>query len=75
MTGGGAFIFNASLRHLYVAIGDPGILQVFDTDTMKLLETVVTEPGAHTTAFDPDRNRVYAFLPETCRAAVFIDGR
>ena len=65
--------FNAAFRHLYVAIGDPGILQVFETDAMQLLETVPTEQGAHTTAFDPDRNKIYAFLPQTHRAAVFID--
>jgi DNA-binding beta-propeller fold protein YncE len=65
--------FNAVLRHLYVAIGDPGILQVFDTEAMQLLETVPTEHGAHTTAFDPDRNKIYALLPQTHRAAVYID--
>lgn len=64
---------NALLRRLYVAIGDPGILQVFDTEAMQLLETVPTEPGAHTTAFDPDRHKIYAFLPQTHRAAVDID--
>src|SRR5262245_32730248 len=40
--------FNAALRHLYVAIGEPGVIEVFDTDTMGRLETVPTEPGAHT---------------------------
>jgi DNA-binding beta-propeller fold protein YncE len=65
--------FNAALRRLYVAIGDPGILQVFEADAMQLLETVPTEQGAHTTAFDPDRHKIYAFLPQTHRAAVFID--
>ena len=40
--------FNRVLRHLYVAIGDPGVVEVFDTDAMERLETVRTEPGAHT---------------------------
>jgi DNA-binding beta-propeller fold protein YncE len=65
--------FNAALRHLYVAIGNPGILQVFDTDAMKLIETVPTEQGSHTIAFDPAKNKVYAFLPQTHRAALYVD--
>jgi hypothetical protein len=38
---------------------------------MQLIETVPTEKGAHTLGFDPDRNRVYAFLPQTHRAQIF----
>jgi DNA-binding beta-propeller fold protein YncE len=64
---------NASLGHLYVAIGDPGVIDVFDTRLVQHLETVVTEQGAHTIAFDAARNKVYAFLPHTHRAAVYID--
>ena len=29
--------------------------------------------GAHTLGFDAERNKVYAFLPETHRAAVYTD--
>jgi DNA-binding beta-propeller fold protein YncE len=65
--------FNAALKHLYVAIGDPGVINVFDTAAMRLLETVPTEKGAHTLAFDADRNQVYAFAPQTHRALVFAD--
>lgn len=65
--------FNAALRHLYVAIGDPGVIEVFETDRLRRVETVATERGAHTLAFDPVRNTVYAFLPETYRAAVYED--
>jgi DNA-binding beta-propeller fold protein YncE len=65
--------FNAALQHLYVAIGDPGMIQVFNTDTMQRIETVMTEKGAHTLAFDAERNKVYAFLPQTHRAAVYLD--
>ena len=65
--------FNAVLRHLYVAIGDPGVIEVFDTDTLERIETVLTEKGAHTIGFDPDRHKVYAFLPQTHRAAVYRD--
>jgi DNA-binding beta-propeller fold protein YncE len=64
---------SATLGHLYVAIGDPGVIDVFDTGTMQHLETIATEEGAHTIAFDAARNKVYAFLPHTHRAAVYID--
>jgi len=64
---------NTTLRHLYVAIGDPGLIEVFDTETMRHLESFPTESGAHTIGFDAGRNIVYAFLPETHRAAISRD--
>ena len=64
---------NAALGHLYVAIGDPGVIEVFDTNPLRRHETVSTEAGAHTLAFDPQRNLVCAFLPATHRAAVYVD--
>lgn len=65
--------FNRVLRHLYAAGGDPGRVDVFDTDVMEQVETVQTEHGAHTLGFDAERNKVYSFLPETHRAAVYVD--
>lgn len=65
--------FNAELARLYVAVGDPGVIDVFDTYPRRRHETVPTEPGAHTLAFDPGRNLVCAFLPATHRAAVYVD--
>ena len=63
-----------ALERLYVAIGDPGIIDVIDVDAWRMIERVPTGPGAHTIAHDHDSNRVYAFLPQTHRAAVFQDG-
>ena len=60
-------------RRLYVAIGEPGVIDVIDIDTMRRLEVVPTEAGAHTLALDRKRSKVYAFLPQTHRAAVFVD--
>ena len=40
---------------------------------MRRIKTVTTEQGAHTIAFDAERNKVYAFLPQTHRAAVYVD--
>jgi DNA-binding beta-propeller fold protein YncE len=64
---------DAALGRLYVAIGDPGVLEVFDTVPLRRRETIVTEPGAHTLSFDAARNVVCAFLPATHRAAVYHD--
>jgi DNA-binding beta-propeller fold protein YncE len=65
--------FNPARRHLYVAVGDPGCIDVFDTRSMERIETVATEKGATTLAFDAERNNVCALLPESHRAAVFAD--
>lgn len=65
--------FNPALKHLYVAIGDPGVIEVFETGSLARLEMVQTGPGAHTLAFEAARNRVYAFLPQTHSARVFAD--
>ncbi len=65
--------FNRVLRHLYVAIGNPGVVDAFDTDVMERIQTVPTERDAHTLGFDAERNKLYAFLPKTHRAAVYVD--
>ena len=61
------------LARCYVAVGDPGVIDVIDVRAMRRLESVATEPGAHTTALDADRHLLYVFLPGTHRAAVFAD--
>jgi DNA-binding beta-propeller fold protein YncE len=65
--------FNAELGRLYVAIGDPGLIDVVDTERMRLIETITTEARAHTIGFNAQRNKIYAFLPGTHRAAVYQD--
>ncbi len=65
--------FNAAHQHLYVAIGDPGVIDVFDTKSMQRIQVLATEKGAHTIGFDPDRHKVYAFLPQTHRAAIYLE--
>ena len=64
---------NSARGHLYVAIGDPGVIEVFETDPLQHVQTVPTELGAHTLAFDATRHRVYAFLSISHRAAVYVD--
>lgn len=60
-------------EHLYVAIGDPGVIDVIDTARWRKLETVQTERGAHTLAMDDSAHRVYAFLPASHCASTFED--
>jgi DNA-binding beta-propeller fold protein YncE len=64
---------NQARQHLYVAIGEPGLIEVFETDQMRRVETIRTESGAHTLGFDPSRHTVYAFLPNTRRAVIYMD--
>jgi DNA-binding beta-propeller fold protein YncE len=64
---------NPRSGHLYVAIGDPGVIDVIDVAKMRREEVVPTEAGAHTLALDRKRSKVYAFLPQSHRAAVFVD--
>jgi DNA-binding beta-propeller fold protein YncE len=63
--------FNPRHRQLYVAVGDPGVIDVFDTTSMESLGRVVTEKGAHTTAFPPSGASLIAFLPASHRAALY----
>jgi len=67
--------FNRALKRLYVTTGDPGVIEVFDTSNLKLLEAIKTEKGAHTIGYDRDRNKVYAFLPASCKALVYQDSQ
>jgi DNA-binding beta-propeller fold protein YncE len=59
-----------ALARLYVAIGEPGVVCSFDSDRLEQIETVATEPGAHTIGWDPDGRRLYAFCPERAGALV-----
>ena len=61
---------NHRTARLYVAIQDPGMIDVVNTATMTVEEQIPTEVGAHTTAFDALRQRLYVFLP-SCRVAVY----
>jgi DNA-binding beta-propeller fold protein YncE len=66
-----AIWFNPERQELYVATGEPGLLEVLDCRGLQVTERLSTEPGAHTTAFDVRRQLLYVFLPKSSRAAVF----
>ncbi|HZY70089.1 MAG TPA: hypothetical protein VFF67_03820 [Thermoplasmata archaeon] len=54
---------NRARDSLYVAIGEPGVVQVFDTRNFEHVETIPTADDAHTLTLDPRRNAVHVFLP------------
>jgi len=62
---------DAQLRRLYVAIGDPGVVCCFDSEQLEPLETVETEPGAHTSGWDPVDPCLYVFCPASGGAALY----
>lgn len=68
---------NHQRDRLYVAIGHLGtldgalgVLTVVNTRSMTVEERITTEAGAHTTAYDALRQRLYVFLPSG-RVAVY----
>jgi YVTN family beta-propeller protein len=61
---------NHRLDRLYVAIPNPGVIEVVNTERMTVEEQIATEVGAHPTAYDALRQRLYVFLP-SCRVAVY----
>ncbi|MCX6079538.1 MAG: YncE family protein [Chloroflexi bacterium] len=65
--------FHPNLQRLYVAVGDPGVIDVFDTKNMTHIESIETGKGAHTFALDKAHNTLYVFLPQNHSAAVYID--
>jgi DNA-binding beta-propeller fold protein YncE len=66
-----AIWFNPTRKHLYVGVGDPGLIDVVDTEHARVVDSMTTEAGAKTSAFDGKRQRLYVFLPQSCAAAVF----
>jgi len=71
--GGGPDVIwlNIDRHRLYCAIGKPGVIEVIDTEKSVVYEEVDTEEGAHTFTFDKKRQRLYAFLPRSCRTAIY----
>ena len=70
-----AIWYNPDRSRLYVAIGQPGVVDIIDTHEMAVAQECPTEAGAHTTAFDRARQLLYVFQPRSCRAAVYEEIR
>jgi DNA-binding beta-propeller fold protein YncE len=61
------------VERLYVAVGEPGVVVSFDSERLEQVETVETEPGAHTTGWDPVDRALYVFCPASGGAAVYAE--
>ena len=49
------------------------MIDVIDCRELRVADRLTTERGAHTTAFDSQRQVLYAFLPQRCAAAVYAE--
>ncbi|MDQ2911935.1 MAG: hypothetical protein M3T56_01610 [Chloroflexota bacterium] len=68
-------MYDRDLGRLFVAVGKPGVVAVFDAATRTHWETVPTEEGAHTIGWDPGSRRLFAFQPKSCGVAIYEDER
>ena len=66
-----AIWFNRIAREVYVAIGNPGVVQIISADGLTVVETVETGIGSHTLAFDEVRQELYVFRPSTCSVLAY----
>ena len=64
-------MYDRDLARIYVAVGSPGTVSAFDVTSRRLLETVVTEEGAHTIGWDPATRRLFVFQPKSCGVAIY----
>jgi DNA-binding beta-propeller fold protein YncE len=60
-------------KRLYVAVGSPGTVTVFDTERLANVQTVETDEGVHTVGWDPASAQLYAFAPRRGGALVFSE--
>ena len=62
---------NADRHRLYCAIGKHGIIEVIDTQKT-IVDEKVTRKKEHTPSHSiKEGKKLYAFLPKSCRAAVY----
>jgi len=66
-------MYDRSTARLFVAIGSPGTVCVFDTTARVQVEAIETEAGAHTIGWDPVTRRLFAFLPHSTGVAIYAE--
>jgi DNA-binding beta-propeller fold protein YncE len=66
-------MYDRALGRVYVAVGSPGSVTVFDTPRRRELETIATEEGAHTIGWDPATRRLFVFQPKSCGVGIYED--
>ncbi|MBN1683241.1 hypothetical protein JW865_06795 [Candidatus Bathyarchaeota archaeon] len=65
--------FNPRKKLLYTALPKLGLILSIDTEKMSIIQQLNTEEGAGSFAFDQGRQRLYSFLPKSCKAAVYFE--
>ncbi len=63
--------YNKKQNLVYCSVGDPGVVQVIDGKTLKVVGQVETEFGSHTLTFDENLQKLYAFLPESHSIGIY----
>jgi YVTN family beta-propeller protein len=63
--------YNDATESVFVAVGDPGLLHVINSRTLRVEETIKTGLGTHTTALDARRQQLFLFRPSTCDVAAY----
>jgi hypothetical protein len=56
-----------------MAVGEPGVIDVIDVNSMRAMKVVMTQEVAHALALDRKKNKVHAFLPQSHQTALFHD--
>ena len=64
-------MYDRDLARVYVAVGSPGTVSVFDARRRTHRETLETEEGAHTIGWDPASRRLFVFEPKSCGVAIY----
>ena len=64
-------MYDRDLGRVYVAVGSPGTVTVFDTPQARELQTIATEDGAHTIGWDPATRRLFVFQPKSCGVGIY----
>jgi len=64
-------MYDRDLGRVYVAVGSPGTVTLFDVRGARELEMIATEEGAHTIGWDPVTRRLFVFQPKSCGVAIF----
>ena len=65
--------FNVREGLLYCAVSKPGVIEVIDTENLRVVEEALTEEGCHTFAFHQKEQTLHAYLNRVCKLAVYLE--
>ncbi len=62
---------NPSKELFYCAVSKPGVIEVIDTEELKVIQELPTEEGCHTFAFHQSGQTLQAYFNRSCKLAVY----